>query len=106
MKNFVKKYNVQIIATVGAILFLELSFIIGPKIYPFEKADLLVSDLYYVYAPIFNYIRDAIFSGRGIFNSFSFTMGQSMIGNLAYYCMSPLNLLLLFSNIDNIYSPK
>lgn len=102
MKNFIKKYSTQLIATGIAFLFLELAFIFSKDVYPFQNANILVSDLYYVYAPIFNYVRDAILNGRGILSSFSFSMGQSMVGVLAYYCMSPLNLLLLFSNASNI----
>ena len=102
MKKFIKKYSVQILAFVVTILFLDIIFILSAKIYPFQNPNILISDLYFEYVPFYNYLREAIFNGRGILNSFSFTMGQNMVGILAYYCLSPINLLLLFSNLSNI----
>ena len=80
---------------------MELIFVFA-GIKPFSADRILISDLYYEYIPFYNYFRDAILSGRSILSSFSFTMGQNVIGILAYYCLSPLNILLLFSNSYNI----
>ncbi len=102
MKKFIKKYSTQIIVTILTTIFLELLLIFSLGIYPFKNGSILVCDLYYEYVPFYNHIRDAILNGKSIFNSFSFTMGQSMVGIISYYCLSPLNLLLLFSNLNNI----
>ncbi len=102
MKKYIKKYSTQIIVTILTIVFLELLLIFSLGIYPFKNGSILVCDLYYEYVPFYNHIRDAILNGKSIFNSFSFTMGQSMVGIISYYCLSPLNLLLLFSNLNNI----
>ena len=102
MKKFLKKYNVQIIVSLLILLFLEVSFSLSIGFLPFKNCNILVSDLYYEYVPFYDYLRDAIFTGRGILNSFSFSLGQSMVGIISYYCLSPLNILLLFSNVNNI----
>ena len=102
MKEFIKKYDVQFIVVIISFIFLELAFSVSLGFYPFRSANLLVTDMYYEYVPFFNYVRDCILSGRNLFTSFSFSLGQSMIGILAYYCMSPFNLILLFSNLFNI----
>ena len=97
-----EKYSNQIIVVFSILTILELLFILRLNFYPFKNANLLISDLYNEYVPFFNYIRDAILNRRSILNSFSFSMGQSMVGILSYYCLSPLNILLLFSNANNI----
>ena len=102
MKKILKKYSTQIIVLFLVLIILELIFIFGLKYYPFKTANILVTDLYGQYVPFFNYMRDSILNGRSIFASFSFSMGQSTVGILSYYCLSPLNLILLFSNSNNI----
>ena len=102
MKNFIKKYITQILVVCAVLLFLELTFAIVLNYVPFKKANLLISDLYYVYTPFFYYMRNVLLTGRSLFNSFSFSLGQSMIGIIAYFCLSPLNLIFLFSKLNNI----
>ena len=102
MKKIIKKYSTQIIVVFLILAILELIFILRLNFYPFKTANMLISDLYFEYVPFWNYLRDAILSGRNIFTSFSFSMGQNIIGIITYYCLSPLNLILLFSKIDNI----
>jgi len=101
MKKVLKKYKNQFIVAILTFLLLEIIFI-GSGIKPFKVDNILFSDLYYEYIPFFNYFRDAIINGRSILNSFSFTLGQSTVGILSYYALSPLNILLLFSNSYNI----
>ena len=107
MKNFIKKYSTQLIVVLVILLILEIVFGLVLKAYPFKTANILISDLYFAYVPFFNYMRDAIINGRSIFVSLSFTMGQSIIGIVSYFCLSPLNLLFLFTDISNItYATK
>ena len=101
MKEIFKKYKNQIIVSVLTFFLFEV-ILIGSGILPFKVEKFLISDLYYEYIPFYNYFRDAFFNGRSILNSFSFTLGQSTVGILAYYALSPLNIFLLLSNSHNI----
>lgn len=64
---------------------------------PFGSSSLLTVDLGQQYVDFFAYLRRAILHDPGsIFYSFSNGLGGEMVGNWAYYLLSPLNLLLLF----------
>lgn len=67
-------------------------------IYPFGDNSLLTVDMAGQYVSFFNALKN-IFSGTAnAFYSFSKTLGGNMFGLIAYYLLSPLNLLVaLFS---------
>jgi len=63
-------------------------------IYPFGDNSLLTVDMAGQYVAFFNALKN-IFSGTAnIFYSFSKTLGGNMFGLVAYYLLSPLNLLI------------
>lgn len=64
--------------------------------YPFGKAMILYSDMYYQYFPFFVQLRDNILSGDGFMWTWSVGMGLDYLGLFAYYLASPLNLLSIF----------
>ncbi|CAJ1228335.1 membrane protein [Levilactobacillus zymae] len=64
---------------------------------PFGSSSLLTVDLGQQYVDFFAYLRRTILHDpSAIFYSFSNGLGGEMVGNWAYYLLSPLNLLLLF----------
>lgn len=63
---------------------------------PFGSSSLLTVDLGQQYVDFFAYLRRAILHHPStIFYSFSNGLGGEMVGNWAYYLLSPLNWLLL-----------
>lgn len=66
---------------------------------PFFKGSILAGDLNQQYLSFFSYYKHALTGKESLIYSFSNGLGGNMIGNWAYYLMSPFNLiLLLFSN--------
>lgn len=65
-------------------------------IYPFGELSLLTIDMYNQYVSFFSYLKSILTGSNDIFYTFSKNLGGDMIGILAYYLMSPLNIFLLF----------
>lgn len=99
IKGFIKE-NYTIIFSFVLPLFLYfiiLSFNINLK-----SKTIIYSDMFEQYAQFFNYLRETILNNKGLFNSFSFSLGQNFYGILTYFCISPLNIILLFSTNANM----
>lgn len=62
-----------------------------------------VSDLRYQYVYLFDYLKSMFDGNNSIFYFFGRGIGGSMYGTFFYYLSSPLNLLFLLSNEDNIH---
>ncbi len=69
------------------------------KVFFFDKYNLLISDMFGQYHPFFQYLKDALLGDQSFAYSSSLGLGSGMIGTIAYYLISPFNLLiLLFSD--------
>ncbi len=80
-------------------LFLKLN-----NFAPFGGKTLAIHDANIQYLDFFSYLKD-VFSGKNsVRYSFTIGMGQSGVGVLAYYLMSPFNLLLFFFDKSSINS--
>ena len=64
---------------------------------PFGTKTILTSDLENQYVQFFSYLREIYKGNHSIFYTFSKTFGGEMLSLYAYYLMSPLNIILLFS---------
>lgn len=62
-----------------------------------------LSDMYAQYLSFFGYLKDVFNGTQNIFYSFEKGLGGNMIGAIAYYLSSPINLLLFFFSKLNIY---
>ncbi|EJE98154.1 hypothetical protein LMA_08243, partial [Liquorilactobacillus mali KCTC 3596 = DSM 20444] len=77
-------------------IFLMGGYFISQEMFPFGKSSLLTVDLGQQYIDFFAYFRRTLLSNpSGFFYSFSKEVGGNMIGEWAYYLMSPFNLFLL-----------
>lgn len=65
-------------------------------IYPFGELSLLTIDMYNQYVSFFAYLKSILMGNNDVFYTFSKNLGGDMIGILAYYLMSPFNVVLLF----------
>ena len=99
IKGFIKR-NYLFIISFFLTLFLYFLILIFNR--NLSNETILYSDMYEQYSVFFNYLRDSILNKAGLFNSFSFSLGQNFYGILTYFCISPLNLILLFSSSANM----
>ena len=99
MINFIKKYKGEIISFfLTFFLFLLILLAVG-----MFKRTILISDLEVQMLPLFKYLNLLLKGEVGLF-SFNFGIGDSVLGTLYYYLLSPFNLLVLFiKNIDLLF---
>jgi uncharacterized membrane protein YfhO len=71
-------------------------------IYPFGGRSLLTADMNQQYVNFFSYFRIMILEGESPFYTFSKNLGGDMIGLLAYYLLSPLNIIFLLFRTENL----
>ena len=86
----------------GFISLLIISFIfLLVQITPFGEKNLLFSDVRSQYVPLLTYFKKMILNHNLQLYSFSLSLGDNNISNLAYYLMSPFNfIILLFPNSE------
>ncbi len=97
IREFLKKHYLVIIPFLVTFFLYGIIVSLNKDLYPFGKDTILYSDMGEQYISFFNYLRNTILSNNGIFNSFSFSLGNNFYGILTYFCISPLNIFLLFS---------
>lgn len=76
-------------------LFIILGFYAFYKAFPFGDRQIFRVDQYYQYVPFLSELRRSLLSGQNILYSWRHGLGVNFWGEMAYYCMSPFNLLLL-----------
>ena len=76
------------------ILFIALSF---ANIGPLGKESILVGDMYKIYAKFYTGYQDMFRTGNfvQIFYTWKIGLGQSFVGNFAYFLASPFSLIVL-----------
>ena len=89
-----KKSIKALVAFAIPVLFMLLLYY-GVGIYPYKSKTVLTSDLSGQYVNYFASLKDIVLSHRGFFYSFSKTLGGDMPGMVAYYLLSPLNVLFI-----------
>ena len=69
----------------------------------FGDKNILISDMEAQYISLFNYFKNIFNGTESIFYSFNSGLGNAMMSTFAYYLASPLNLILLLFNTENLY---
>lgn len=78
-------------------------YFISRNMYPFGSSSLLTVDLGQQYVDFFAFFRNTLLHHpTSFFYSFSKALGGDMLGEWAYYLLSPFNLLLLIFPAKNI----
>lgn len=67
-------------------------------IYPFGDQQIMIIDSWHQYFPFFSELSAKLKSGGSLFHSWKIGMGINFIYLMAYYAMSPLNVLSVFVN--------
>lgn len=71
--------------------------------YPFGEHTLLIWDMNWQYCSFFSHLHDILHGDASVVYSFSRAYGGDMIGVMAYYLMSPFNLLFYFFDAAHIH---
>jgi len=71
-------------------------------IFPFGSNTIFTSDMAYQYAGYFEFVQKVLTEGVSPFFSFYKGMGEETLGMMAYYMMSPFNLILALFSEKNI----
>lgn len=84
---------------------LVLAYFISRQMFPFGENTLLTVDLGQQYIDFFAFFKYTLLHSWGsLFYSFSKGLGGEMLGDFAYYLLSPFNLILLLFSQKNILS--
>ena len=96
IKSYLAKHYPLLLSFWGPILLMG-GYFFYRKMYPFGTSSLLTVDLGQQYIDFFQFYRRTILHDpSGFFYSFSKAIGGEMLGEWAYYLLSPFNLVLLF----------
>ena len=85
---------------VPVVLWIISTFVVG--IFPFGENIIFTSDMHYQYAGYFEFVQKILTEGINPFFSFYKGMGEETLGMMAYYMMSPFNLILGLFSKNNI----
>ena len=100
MKRNNSKYRGIFYFVLPVILFVCICILMG--VAPFGNKSFLISDMYNQYIDYFGYFKSIISGENDIFYTFSKSLGGDMVGLMAYYLMSPLNVIFLFFSSENL----
>ena len=90
-----KKLDLRPLIAFVSVFISLIAIFFSTGVSPFGARSVLVSDLSAQYAPYLVTMRNKIFSASSLGYSFEIGMGKNLLGILAYYAASPLNLLTL-----------
>ena len=74
------------------------------RVYPFGDNTFLIWDMDWQYSSFFAHLHDILHGNASPWYSFSRAIGGDMVGVLAYYLISPFNLLFYFFDAEHIYA--
>lgn len=81
-------------------LLLSVSFFM--QLTPLGNKNLLVSDIGSQYLTFMTYLRHSLVTSKFSFYSFSLSLGDNFFPIMAYYLLSPFNLILIFFHANQI----
>ena len=99
MKKLIK--NKYFLTTIFGII-IYLLYLCMMKIVPFGENSILKCDLYQQYVNFFCYLKDVLLNGKSIMMSWNLGLGNNFFTTFAYYLASPLNIIVIFFNSENM----
>ncbi len=72
------------------------------EMHPFGDKQFLVTDLWHQYYPFFQLVHEKLKTGGSFLYSWRTGLGTNFLSLMAYYIASPLNLLSVFMNLENL----
>lgn len=85
------------------IITMYIVYLVMTKVVPFGDKTILKSDAYQQYVNFFCYFREVLLNGKSLFMSWNLGLGNGFLTTFAYYLASPINLLVVFFNPENMY---
>lgn len=96
LTSYIKKYYSEVLCFSTPVV-LMLGYFIYRKMFPFGGETLLTVDLGQQYIDFFSFFRETLLHDpTNFFYTFNKAIGGEMLGEFAYYLLSPFNLLFLF----------
>jgi len=93
IKSFCSANKYIFIAFAVPVLITVLAFAVT-GIYPFGDQQIAVIDMYHQYVPFLSELQSKLQNGDSLFYTWNGAAGSNFWNLMAYYCASPLNLLL------------
>lgn len=90
------------IATTIVVIIMFIVYLFIMKIEPFGNNSILKSDEFQQHVNFLAYFREVILQGKSLFMSWNLGLGNNFFTTFAYYCASPLNLILIFFSVSNL----
>lgn len=100
MKKIIK--NQYFITSIVTIIILLVLFI-GKKIFPFGDNTLIYGDMYDQITAFLYHFYDSFYNNKSLLVDFTTSGGINFVGIMAYYILSPVNLIILFFKREEIY---
>lgn len=97
MKKLVKVKNYILAFLIPLVLIVSIFYFKGIVT---NVEEMYVSDLRLQHLPFLNYFKNVLLGHASILYSFSAGMGNQMLSTIIFYCLSPINILLLI--VDDI----
>lgn len=101
MKNFYKKYKIEIISVLITTLIFLLICLFN-KIYPFGSNHLSRYDGFFQYPGFTSYFRSVLLGKNSLFYSFKGLLGYNFYATSIYYLLNPTNILSVFFNNNHL----
>lgn len=86
IKNYLFAFIIPFVICLAVLYFKNILF---------EVENIYVSDLRLQHICFLNYLKNILLGEASIFYSYSAGMGNSMLSTIIFYCVSPINLLVL-----------
>lgn len=100
---YCKLFNFRFVILSSLIALASIGFIYTVfKVFPFGDTTVLRMDLYHQYGPLFTELYDRITNADSFLYSWTSGGGSAFIGNFFNYLSSPLNILILLFNRDEM----
>lgn len=98
-----KKTTVSHMLVAGGLTIVLMALMMAYfQVTPFGTKNLLVGDMSAQYLQFLTYFRHSVLSGHFATYSFNFGVGENLFPVVAYYLISPFNLLVLLGNVSQI----
>ncbi|MBQ3021547.1 MAG: YfhO family protein [Bacilli bacterium] len=99
--NFIKKYNYVILTFILAFLIIGIIYKLQ-DVAPLGRNSMLTVDFFHQYGPMLAELFDRIQSKESLLFSFNIGLGIPFFRNFFNYLSSPINLLMLLFNRNNV----
>ena len=95
------KYLWEMLAFLLPLLFFGFG-LYRKEMHPFGEQQFLVTDLWHQYYPFFQILQEKLTSGGSLLYSWRTGIGTNFLALMAYYAASPLNLLSVFMQREDL----